>query len=222
MGKNIKRGLVGHWLTGDGSYLDKSGFGNHGTPTGVEYARAEKGMAGRFNGSAELSRILVGEDSSLNFDGGSELTLACWLKVNEMEQSYPVFIGKTLSDYRLGYESTGRDFYFRILSSTGIATLDPVIPHDPFKWNFVAGRLKDGLMEVYFNGVWSSTTEVFTGTIDNTLTNDVFIGTYSNGTGFFNGDLFDCRIYNVGLTNKEIDSIYAYGLNASPITRTIN
>lgn len=75
------------------------------------------------------------------------------------------------------------------------------------KWSHIVGTYNGSLMGLYLNGVLVQSA-VKSGNIVGTLPANVFIGTSSDITRFFEGEIALVRIYNKALTAQQVKEAY--------------
>lgn len=216
MGRNITRGLVGHWITGDGSLLSNFGAYDPAIMIGGKLARGEKGIVYR---NKDDQYIKINNSPSSDMSDAEGITLSCWVKLRNLVNTYPVFLGKGVK-YRIGLNGSDQRIYWRIRANSADIITISTETINLNEWTHVVGRAKDGDTSIFINGVKSVATQPYSLPFENDA-NDIYIGAYVTATGSSVGDFFDCRLYSKGLTDKEIYQLYSYGLNKVPTTKTI-
>lgn len=211
-------GLLAHFkLTGTAE--DETG-NYDGIETNMSYVdTAEKGSAGDFQGTTAVTSITTG-DIPINPSTG--YTISLWLK-REGVNGGGIVMGLDIGAYEFSYAISinGTNFAHR-----------PITTNPPIG-GYVAGEhglgdsfdfahfvlVRDGVgnqARLYVNN--SQLTEVYTGTLQDTLRYIKLIGTrFDENTYNIDGQIQDVRIYNRPLTVNEITDIYNYEKNFRPI-----
>jgi Concanavalin A-like lectin/glucanases superfamily/Putative Ig domain len=209
---HVTRSLVA-WLTfDDGMADDSSGYGNNGVLVGGAsiVADPQRGNVLSLDGSSGY--VDLGNAASLDLSSNSQATIAAWVKVavthnhntilskGEWNQAYSLLVKGDTTPPNLLW--TG--------NPTSVFSADPV----PLGlWTHVAVTLNGSLTTFYINGQIDGATNQDRGNPIDQTTNDVCIGReqYSGdlpaGRWFFNGEMDDVRIYNVALTESQIQQI---------------
>lgn len=192
-------GLVSYYKL-DSNSNDSFGS-NNGTDTSVSYVSGKIGNAGSYNGTNSKSNI--GNPVNLQLSTG---TISCWIKTSGAGGSYRSIFGKTLA-YNMflvdgvlmvynwsSYGTTGN-------KSTGINLNDGLWHHIVFV--FESGT---ALNYLYIDGVLKLT---FSWGVLN-QTDNFCIGS-SNSIQYFNGLIDEGSVYNVKLSQSQIQLIYNSG-----------
>ena len=205
--------LVGHWRLDETSgtvAVDDSGNGNDGTLNGNP-----QWVTGMIGGALELDGdgdyVDCGNDAV--FDITDEITLAVWVKANDMGNGeHNCWLGKGDNAYAIKHQ-TGNYLEFFVYDgswhSTNYSTdLDSLNG----EWHHMAGTLDGTELKFYLDGEEAATL-AFAGSIG-TATHAVTLGENSQATGrFFDGALDDARIYNTALSPEEIVAV----MQAEPV-----
>ena len=210
----LARGLVGCWLFNEGggnTVFDLSGHGNHGSLGGgtagycPTWTAVKFGSALNFDGSNDY--VDCGNHESLNIT--DEITIEAWVKTSTLQTNkYIVSKPKTETGSNGWDLNTGdSDNKLRIITS-GISP-----------WSFqVDANIYDGVCHhligeydgtkhyIYIDGALIDSQDA-TGSIE-TNANNLYIGRLSNYGLYFNGTIALVRIYNRGLSSKEIWQLY--------------
>ena len=153
-----------------------------------------------------------GNGTSLNV---SEITVGLWVKITTLNQWSPIISrgrggGEKPWLLMLGFNS---NLYSNVITTSGSSgNYWGFIPYTGqwyylvFSYNSVDG------MKTYVNGV-SKDGAVPAGTINNSTTVNLYIGTDDNINTFFNGLIDDVRIYNQAIPTSQIRQNYFLGLN---------
>jgi hypothetical protein len=227
--------LIGYWpldaLDG-GVALDRSGYGNNGTPEGgTDAGDIYPGVQGNcfvFNGrtSTASDRIDCGNASPLINIGYGSFTISYWCRLKYVSSAAsgttgcPVskFVSPDLINCRFASNAPSFIIVKGAVSKSGTFT-DLALQTNDFAWHhyvFVVDRsdtLNGGSEKVYCykDGVLSATTIDLTGLAYNaTNTGNVSIGGTGSGYLGIQGYVDDVRIYNRALTPGEVLKIYNY------------
>jgi hypothetical protein len=209
-----------------GDVLDYSGKGNNGTINGSP-TRDISGPVGysayNFDGSSDS--ISATPYSTSDFD---KLTFSVWVRPtdNTTEQFIMAFASTTTpSHFEFHFEDYDSDGDFELSiyprddnQDGNIMYADNYFPDS--NWSHIAG-VKDGEsfgdLSLYLNGVELSTSASGIGTTT-TFTIDTFtIAGKDTGSLFseYQGDMFDARVYDRALSQREISYLYEVGLSGN-------
>jgi hypothetical protein len=208
-------GLVGWWRA-EGNYSDSAGT-NNGTPiNSVSIQPGLVGQAFQFV-SGPNPRVYIPDSPTLQLTNG--LTIEAWLKPNlgwtvlargdDVTGEVPYFLGfDDVSSLRLGFlvkSGVNNGEFLRTTNS---------LPTNV--WVHVAATLDDntGDMRIYINGqVAAETTTTIRPTCPLTGANSsVCIGNVGGTAGFpFDGLIDEVSLYSRGLSQAEVQAIYAAG-----------
>jgi hypothetical protein len=213
-------GMVARLTFDDGTAIDSSGYGNHGTlVNGASIATdAARGKVLSLDGVNDY--VDLGNGASLNLSDNNQATITAWVKLTasqnhntilskgEWKEAYALVVkGDTTPDDLLW---TGNDTSVFSGSSVPLNT-----------WTHVAMVINGDLTTFYLNGQVSGTGNQDRGNpLDNTATQvsigrEQYSGSMPVGRWFFNGQLDDVRIYERGLSQAEIQSIM---VGSPPVT----
>ena len=192
---------VGWWRL-NGNAEDSSGNNNHGTLFGnPPWATGKIGDAVEFDGRHDY--VDCGNDPSLDITG--EITISAWIyPTGSGVSTYPRIVDKSDG---AGYADAGYKVYLRseenyILTlsagGTGIYSSSSVVLNT---WNYVAFITAGTQWKFFLNGVWEQWDE---SALPSSSSNPLFIGNSPAGNRHFEGMIDDVRIYNMALTQEEI------------------
>jgi uncharacterized repeat protein (TIGR01451 family) len=180
---------------------DSSGTGNNGALGTVTRTSAGKyGAALRFNGS---SRVTVPDAASLRLTGA--MTLEAWVKPTSSPNSWVDVVYKGNDNYYLMASSTNasRPVAGGIVNGThSEAVGTSSLPANT--WTHLAATFDGTTMRLFVNGVQASTA-ARTGTLA-TSANPLEIGGDGIFGQYFIGDIDEVRVYNVALTQAQIQT----------------
>ncbi len=194
----------------DGNADDVSGNSHHGTVYGASLTSDRNGNSGsayKFDGTDDY--ILVANSPDINFTDA--ITVNFWMKVEEFfdREAYPISHGNWENRWKASI--TQRGLRWTVKSTDGIKDLDSetLLPLNEFINVTLYYRPND--FELYLNGELNAFTG-FTGNIL-TTTHGLTIGQVLPGNNNYNfkGVLDDIRIYDYGLSVREIENLYNYG-----------
>jgi hypothetical protein len=220
-----RNGLVGRWLvpgyqTGNGpsptKVNDASGKGNHGTTVaspnyGMIYSR----MAMTLNGSSQY--VSVPNATALQIPLASSFSIVLWAKTASADRQdiYKKSVDSDPSNGIFGFTFNGVTahkvtFVLRGDNRAGLSYITSTKTVNDGVWHHIVG-VKDkaaGNLLIYVDGVSSATPVT-----DNT-TSAMTTGSFSIGRSgddnlyYFNGSIFDVRLYSRALAPAEIALIY--------------
>jgi hypothetical protein len=210
---------------------DYSGYYNNGTITGAVWVPdGIIGGAYYFYGIDSYDYITIPDSSTIDGDGTwTEMTMECWVKSGEDNQSAANIISKWRTDgprsYQLGFATNGSN---QLLAGVQTANGYLEIPYtdvSPFvtgTWYHVAATYKNGNLKLYINGVLVAT-QSNTGGVINGSTVPLRIGCRDNPSGsglerFFTGSIDEVQIYPFSLSAEQIYQNYLqsrYGLSSN-------
>jgi len=213
-------GLVSHWEfdEGTGSIAYDSASTNHGTIYGAAWTTGQIGGALDFDGVDDYVEIIDSDDS---LDIEDNITIAAWVKLNDLNNVYFIVAKQPTGTSRTNYpgnyvfRTTPLDGYLQLYYQTG--TGDKEISKNTSTsgigagaWNYVSVTLVEGgNVNFYINGSPAGTLpqEGVFGLIND---EPVRIGTRKDGWSYFNGTIDDVYIYNRALSAGEIKQIYEH------------
>lgn len=192
-----------------GVYLDKSGNGHNGTPSGSPTwktaVNCKKGRCLDFDDS-ETDIVTIPANSTFDFTG--DYTLEAWIKPDDVSQYRHGIMGKYSSNgwgLQLNYDKIN-------FGSHTCSNFDGTTSLLIGNWYHVVGIYKESADdELYVNGRLDSTGNLSDGNCGDD-TSAVVIGTYRTSTSEeFDGIIDQVRIYDRALTQVEISNSYNGG-----------
>lgn len=193
---DITTGLVSYYKL-DSNSNDNYGS-NNGTDTSITYISGKVNNAGSYNGTT--SKSIIGNPANLRLSTG---TISCWVKTSGAGSSYRCVFGK-INAYAMYLNNNVLVLYDwggAAERSTGINLADNLWHH--LVLVFDTGTNQD---KVYVDGALILTTTM----TEVNQTDNVCIGS-NNSVQNFNGIIDEASIYNIKLTQTEIDLIYNSG-----------
>jgi len=213
---------VGVWLfdEGDGTTAkDSSGNKNDGM-----LVNSPEWVAGKFDNALNFD----GVDDYINLpattsDNWEGITLVAWAWLNllptELPASYGEIYGSNQDLYDM-YEDKGNN-ELRVKVTTTVGAERPGIPTaqlETGQWLHIAGihDISAGQMKIYMNGNLIDTHNL-TGTINGTQYSTIGAQGGPNGpfTDFFNGIIDEVALFNVPLSEQDLQTIMNRGLKES-------
>lgn len=200
----------------NGSALDESGFGNHGTVHGAVLTSDRRGMpmsAYAFDGVT--SYIEVPSSSSLGFQQAT--TISYWMKINRFydREQYPLSHGNWQNRWKISISH--RRVRWTIKSTTGIKDLDSESELIAGLWYNVTTFYDGSDIEVYLNGELNAF-DTWSGNILQTPIALTIGQVLPNNPSYnFSGVLDDIRIYNYALP---YDTIRMLGSDITSVYRS--
>lgn len=106
--------------------------------------------------------------------------------------------------------TAGANITFQIINNTGgiISIYTNSHQYNASQWYFGVFQLNNSIMETYIDGVKQTQTQSFTGTLNASNGDSLYIGDSNGLNRFFNGSIGEIRQYNRSLTGTEITQIY--------------
>jgi len=216
------RGLVAWWPGGVGPLRDLSGRGHHQTAqSGVQSDKAGPfgALVKHFNNDGEITTNNIPD-----LRGASGATITCWVVWQEARANYDGLIGTGAGDNNrftlsVGGPSVGTTSNTALQVANGSNTYiyaSNNVPNQNETY-FLAG-VYDGTQatasdraNLYTNGLLDSKTVVGTlqATLDSNPTNFVIGSEATNASRDHGGRLWDIRVYDRTLSDREIWEIYA-------------
>jgi uncharacterized protein (TIGR02145 family) len=204
---SIDLGLIAYYpFTGD--HFDYSGYNNNGTNNGVTLTEDRFGNATSayyFPGNEWIS---VPSSTTLNGITNG-LTLSAWIKPEELANQN--ILNKWFDDsandrgFFINTNSTGNPWIGIIDDLNTVSSTKSLVRN---RWQYVVGTWDGSYLNLYIDGKLSGSYQT-TGTFVN---QDVVMGIGADPNpgpkNFFNGRIDDIRIYNRGLSQDEIESLY--------------
>ena len=196
---SLPSGLVNYW-SGDGSADDGVG-GQDGTLQGdATFATGKVGQAFHFDGT--------GDDISLpgSFGGGSEFTVAAWVKTAATSGDFQAIFSSTAADFVHLQLNSGGNIGFYTPSFISL----PIVSQTPTGvYRHIALSAQSGNSQLYVDGVQVGSSGATFGSI--TPSSSVRIGSGFAGTRFFNGDIDEIALYDRALDASEIAEVLDAG-----------
>ncbi|MCK4629209.1 MAG: hypothetical protein KAT56_09405 [Sedimentisphaerales bacterium] len=148
-----------------------------------------------------------------------EISLAAWIKVDEIQSAYPVIIAKGNNSWRMGLmtgEPVGR-LYVSYVGTTGTKVYSYTLLNDN-NWHHVVGVYDGSMSYLYVDGILEGSAER-TGLI-NVDDLPVTIGARATSATeverSWNGLIDDVRVYNYGISHAEVLDLVAMGQGTVP------
>jgi subtilisin family serine protease len=210
-------GCVGWWKFDEGSgtiAYDSAGT-NHGDVLGATWTTGQINGALSFDGVDDYVNVIDTDDS---LDIEDSLTIAAWVKLNDLSEIYFIVTKQPTGTSRTNYpgnyvfRTTPSDGYLQLYYQTGTGD-NQISKHTSTSgigagaWNYVSVTLVEGgNVSFYIDGSPAGTVPqvgVFG------LINDepVRIGTRKDGWSYFDGIIDDVKIFNIALSASEIQQL---------------
>ena len=203
--RGVDPGLVGWWkfdeMAGTIAY-DSSGNGNDGTFVGdPQWVAGKIGGALEFDGNGDY----VDCGAILAFNINTNITVACWIKVRQLDKSWQAIVTKGDDSWRVHRHNSSNNLGWGTTGPSSRNTRGSVNVNDG-QWHHVAGVYDGTQKHLYMDGNLD-VSENSTGNINNSSYN-VNIGENAEATGrYWDGLIDDVRVYNRVLTQEEIQQI---------------
>jgi len=204
--------IVGMWLFDEGEgdiAMDSSGNGNDGNFIGdPQWVDGKFGSALELDGAS--SYVDCGNTDTLDIPTGGAVTMCAW--VNSKVGSTGAWQGimaKRDANYSYGINLVTGAFQIYTSGGSGIAGFNYNLPAD--EWTFICGTMSNDPSELYVNGELFGTTGVGGGVLSSAANLFRIGASFSNGE-IFNGTIDEVGVFNVVLTEDEINDIMNRGL----------
>jgi Concanavalin A-like lectin/glucanases superfamily len=212
---------VEQWLMNEGSgqtFLTSSSSGDNLIGSNITWAAVAgfPGLVPVFNGS-NTSATGVNQTNT-NFTGLTPFSISMWVLVSTLGEQGTMLSAFDGSDhgYEVSLNGPGTTIGLQMNSSSGaLIILTTTQPSAGVIHNIAAtynGSQSASGAAIYLDGVLQSVS-VFSDNLAASIANaqPVVVGSRSNGTEFFSGNMADLRIYNVQLTSSQVSAIFAAG-----------
>jgi hypothetical protein len=184
---------------------DWSGFGNHGTLTGVTAASAWPVFGGRYSFLSDgvNDRVVAANSQSLAI--AKDLTVAFWLyplnSGTNVELIHKLGAGEVRIDSSWeAYRNASQAIWFRLNGTENNLISTVTCPSG--QWTHVVCRKIGATLSMFFNGIAVGT---LGGQPDITIsTGSLTLAAYPDGSFPINAHFDDIRIYNRGINENEI------------------
>lgn len=204
------------YLPLDGNANDASGNNNHGVVTGATLGNDRFGVANKAYRFNDGNRITVTNSTSLSLTNAFAVSM--WVNMQSTTGRDGWGSLNTYGYHSLFTKNCDRgqlqagiipstDGTFQFIASVGSSGNSPVIPFSLNQWKHL-GIVYDGSnLKHFVNGTEVSSIAT-TMNLSLTNSNDLFIGYMGCFNYFFNGFIDEFRMYNRGLSNSEVNTIY--------------
>jgi len=204
--------IVGMWLfdEGDGDIAeDSSGNGNDGTLEGTEWVDGKFGKALEFNGMSDY--VDVGNDPITDTVGTTILSISAWVKRATDTSRMLVAIRRSPGGYVLGVGILGAAA--NQIKMTKYAVVDIYLgdfPQDT-DWHHLVGVWDEQGQTAYIDGVLNGESGN-TADFSSASAGNLLIGGDTGDQGYADGTIDDVGIFNVALTEDDVNDIMNQGL----------
>jgi hypothetical protein len=204
-------GLVAHWQLDEdtGSIAYDSVDAHDGTLVDdAAWAPSEGQVAGAIllDGDGDFVKIDDSADADpVNTtwaDFSEEITISCWLKVNEFTDDYQAIVSKGEDAYRIQRNGTGDSIWFTITPYTINAGAAGTLSVNDGKWHHITATYDNEFIRLYIDGYPDGETEYADGI--SVGESSLLIGENIGYERSFNGLIDEVRIYEIGLPYDRI------------------
>ncbi|KJJ83381.1 alpha-N-arabinofuranosidase [Candidatus Omnitrophus magneticus] len=204
-GLNVTNDLVSKWagLPGNGSSLDDEKGTNNGTIQGAAWVGSvtpkEPNASLIFDGNDYVD---LGTNTSLD-PGTGDFSISVWVKTSVSDN------GEYMIYSAHGAEAVYLEVYQQKIGfSVGNSYYQHSVNIADGEWHHVVAIMdRDSGMKVIVDG--NAEMGGSADTSDLQFTSNVYLGRYSGGNYYFNGDLSDVSVYNRMITNADVLNLYA-------------
>lgn len=228
-----EKNIMGVWLFDEGKgdeAKDSSKNGNHGKLSGPKWVKGKFGTCLEFDGVDDY--VDCGNHESLDYLGTGKFTVVAWVKVLTNDGDWHNIVSK-----KTGYNNTDvgwmawldfRDAGAMQLRVNDGGAVNDNTPNAPDKtlmgiiqdgdWHHLAWVItKSGALTYYLDGKSrGENTFAMTGSVKNSVS--LRIGQSQGNSKGIHSDIDDVGIFNVTLTEKEIQNIMNDGLEKTAVT----
>ena len=191
-----EKGLVAYYPF-DGDVKDYSGNNNHGTNNGAVFVSGVRNQALSFDGKDDYVRSPV----NINPDNMPQLTMVAWVQ-SDAESRTVISHDNGGYDRTIGFDTRGGGAGWSAFSGTGaVLGFSPVTTGE---WTFIAAVYDQDAetVKLYVDDkVYEEKGKLSNGWDYTNIASNPFYG------GYFSGIIDEVRIYNVALSQSEINSI---------------
>jgi hypothetical protein len=204
--------ITGMWLfdEGDGDIAeDLSGNGNDGTLEGATWVDGKFGKAIEFNGVSDY--VDTGNDPITDTVGTTILSISAWVKRATDTSRVLVAIRRSPGGYVLGVGILGAAA--NQIKMTKYAVVDIYLgdfPQDT-DWHHLVGVWDEQGQTAYIDGVINGESGN-TANFSSASAGNLLIGGDTGDQGFTDGAIDDVAIFNVALTEDDVNDIMNQGL----------
>jgi hypothetical protein len=204
--------VVGMWLfdEGDGDVAeDSSGNGNDGTLEGAKWVDGKFGKALEFNGASDY--VDTGNDPITDTVGTTILSISAWVKRATDTSRLLVAIRRSPGGYVLGVGILGAAT--NQIKMTKYAVVDIYLGDFPqdIDWHHLAGVWDERGQTAYIDGVVNAESGN-TANFSSASVGHLLIGGDTGDQGYTDGAIDDVAIFNVALTEDDVNDIMNQGL----------
>ncbi|HUT46727.1 MAG TPA: LamG domain-containing protein [Sedimentisphaerales bacterium] len=211
--KAIDPDLIGYWNfdeTSGTTAQDATGNGNDGTLNGdPQWAAGRLGGALEFDGEGDY--VDIGNDPIFNIT--DQITVACWIKVNQFTYDWQAIFTMGDDSWRLQRQTTTDNLCWACTGVTGTPGdwwLRGDVNVNDGEWHHIAGVYDGSKFYLYVDGDLDASKDA-SGTIDSS-SYPVFIGANAQQSGReFDGLIDDARVYKRALMDTEILGVMSGG-----------
>jgi hypothetical protein len=215
-----KKNIMGMWLFDEGegdTVKDYSENGNDGVLTNEpEWVDGQSGGALEFDGRVNgvKDHVLCGRDASIN-EIADAITITAWVyPMAESNYEYIVSNDRDCCGQYKGYSLSLGYTAFQIWDTNSASHRVKLAGKPSLKqWCHLAGTFDGKQLKIYLDGKLSNTA-AFDGKIGTPATYEFAIGAMGYGQGAYNinGIIDEVAVFNVALSDNDIESIMTRGL----------
>jgi fibronectin type 3 domain-containing protein len=213
-------GLIARLTFDNGTANDSSGHNNHGILMNgaAVVTDVDRGKVVALNGSTDY--IDLGTNSSLDLSDNNQATIAAWVRMDASQNHNSIV---TKGEWREAYSLLIKGDAGDVLWTGNDTSVFSGASIPVGVWTHVAVTINGSLTTFYINGQLSGATNQNRGNpIDNNPLQNTEIGREDRSTDgtlarwYFNGRMDDVRIYELALTQSEIQEAMTGSVNLPP------
>jgi hypothetical protein len=185
----------------NGSSIDISGNGNHGTDTNISYVGGKFGQGARFNGSS--SQILF---TNVPQTGVGAFTASLWVKGSTLTTNMEILAWGSASTH------AGFDIYMNssnVMTANfygGVGIASAITKVSTQNWQYVTVTYDGTNTRIYINGILEGISSSYTSA--SVVTTNKFIGKDLGGGNWWDGFADEIILENRAWTAQEISAYY--------------
>ena len=192
---------------------DATGNGHTGTrvgTVGINQTGSTYPAPGKSYGFAGIDGYIT-VPSAKEFEGGTEMTVTAWVKVNSLNRSWQAIVSKGDTSWRLARYGDSNQVSFDTTDAIGHRSLPSTVSINDGAWHHVTGVYSGGIKSLYVDGRLEATDNLRADPI-NKNSFPVMIGENAEANGRnWNGFIDEVAFFRRGLSASEVRELYASG-----------
>jgi len=167
------------------------------------------GFSGHFtNDSNQKQHIVVDHNNILNLD--QNMTITFWIKALNAEDSHILnkYNNNDNKGFKIHYKKSKEHLRLIVVTKSDRYRLNLSVSNSEWsdnQWHFVSVRYDGSRLQISFDD--KNITKLADGSVQNATTKNFVLGARQNGAKAFNGYMDEFKLWNVALTDSEIEQI---------------